>query len=141
MSQSKVLKLCLKERSLLETVLKGSEDWKNDAGSLLQDARCFFDMTNISDGLTGVLISRIENLVTRIESVRKTGLSFGLDLDEIPKLEDACSALQWCEKALSFCSNIPSFEVFFNDKSSVRVCGRVCGVGVVVVCLFFFFCL
>lgn len=109
-SQSKVLKLCLKERSLLETVLKDCEDWKNDAGSLLQDARYFFDMTNISDEFTGVLISRIESLVTRIESVKKTGLSFGLDLDEIPKLEDACSALQWCEKALSFCSNIPSFE-------------------------------
>ncbi|EXB37360.1 Lysine-specific demethylase 5A [Morus notabilis] len=109
-SQSKLLKVSLKERRMVETVLKDCEEWKSDAGSLLQDASRLFDTTNICDGLTGGLISRIECLVTRIEFVKKTGLSFGFDLDEIPKLEDACSTLQWCEKALSFCSNAPSFE-------------------------------
>lgn len=96
---------------MLETVLKDSEEWKNNACSLLQDTGCLFDMTNVCDGLISGLTSKIECLITRIDSVKKKGLSFGFDLDEIPKLENAYSTLQWCKRALSFCSSAPSFKV------------------------------
>ncbi|PON84593.1 Autoimmune regulator [Trema orientale] len=109
-SQSKLLKASLRERRMLETVLEDSEEWKDNVCSLLQDTECLFDMTNICCGLISDLTSKIECLVTRIESVKKKGLSFGFDLDEIPKLEDACSTLQWCKRALSFCSSAPPFK-------------------------------
>ncbi|KAF4403837.1 hypothetical protein CsatB_003771 [Cannabis sativa] len=109
-SQSKLLKVSLRERSMLETVLRDSEDWKSNASFILRDTQCLFDTTEISDGLLCDLSSKIESLVTRIESVKKKGSSFGFDLDEIPKLEDACSTLQWCKRAFSFCSSAPPFK-------------------------------
>jgi len=48
-----------------------------------------------------------------MESVTKSGLSLGFDFREIPELQGDCSALQWCKKALSFCSGAPSLEVNF----------------------------
>ncbi|RVW16302.1 hypothetical protein CK203_067733 [Vitis vinifera] len=43
-----------------------------------------------------------------IEAILETGLSLGFDFDEIPKLQNARSILQWCNKALSFCSVAPA---------------------------------
>lgn len=111
MSQSNLLKVSLKERRSLQTVLNNCKEWKHDACSLLQDALCLFDVANCGDGLAIGLTSDIENLLPRIESAKTNGLSLGFELNEIQKLEDACSTLQWCKKALSFCSVAPSFEV------------------------------
>lgn len=96
---------------MLETVLKDCEEWKNNASSLLQDAQGLIGISDVHDGSIGSLSSRIECLVARIESVVKKGLDFGYDLNEIPRLEDACSLLQWCKKAISFCHSAHSLEV------------------------------
>ena len=123
-SQSKLLKVSLKERSMLETVLRDCDEWKNDASSLLQETAQLFDVADICDGSVGIITSRTDCLVARIESVIKKGFSFGFDLDEIPKLKDACSALHWCKNALSFCSGAPSFKVTnlsYDDMMSFMV--------------------
>lgn len=112
-SQSKLLKVSLKERRLLETVLRNCEEWEHGACSLLQDIWCLLNMTQNGDGVISGVISEIEHLVTRIESTKNTGLSLGFDLNEIPKLEDACNTLQWCRKALFFCSVLPPYKVLF----------------------------
>ncbi|KAL5552082.1 hypothetical protein UlMin_002258 [Ulmus minor] len=131
-SQSKLLKVSLRERKMLEDVLKNCEDWKNDACSVLQAAGFLYESTNVYDGLNTDLILKFELLATRIESVKITGLSFGVDLIEIPKLEDACSTLQWCKKALSFCSYAPAFKDVENlmkvaeELPSIFASGTLC---------------
>ncbi|CAL9030117.1 unnamed protein product [Prunus brigantina] len=109
-SESKCINVSLKEKTMLETVLMNCEEWKHDACSLLQDISCLFDMRISGDGIRDGLISKIESLVKRIESMENTGLSLAFDFDELAKLKDVCSMLQWCKKALSFCSGAPSFE-------------------------------
>lgn len=94
---------------MLETVLKNCEEWEHEARSLLQDAGCIFGLSNIGD----CLISKMECIISKMESVSKSGLSLGFDFREIPELQGDCSALQWCKKALSFCSGAPSLEVNF----------------------------
>ncbi|KAJ0048148.1 hypothetical protein Pint_15199 [Pistacia integerrima] len=109
-SHSKILKISLEEQGTLETVLKNCEEWQHHASSLLQNAGCLLDTGNIGDGLSNGLTSKIQHLLTSMESIIKAGSSLGFDFHEIPKLQNACSTLQWCNKALSFCSFAPSFE-------------------------------
>ncbi|PSS04169.1 Lysine-specific demethylase [Actinidia chinensis var. chinensis] len=109
-SQSNLLKISLKERSMLQTVLDRCIEWENDACSTLHSAACFLDSENIDDGITSGLLSKIEQQVIAMESAIKAGFSLGLDFGEIPKLQDTCSTLRWCLKALSFCSAVPQLE-------------------------------
>ncbi|XP_059443641.1 lysine-specific demethylase JMJ17 isoform X2 [Corylus avellana] len=109
-SQSKILKISLEESRVLETVLKNCEEWEQEARSLLQDAGCIFGSSNIGDGIVNCLISKMECIISKMECVTKSGLSLGFNFREIPELQGNCSALQWCKKALSFCSGAPSFE-------------------------------
>ncbi|KAL4603864.1 hypothetical protein ACB092_10G153600 [Castanea dentata] len=109
-SQSKHLKISLDERRVLETFLKKCEEWVCDACTLLQDVGRIFSMCNIGDGIGNCVISKMECMVSKVESTMKSGLSLGFDFCEIPELQDACSTLQWCKKALSFCSGAPAFE-------------------------------
>ncbi|XP_050266962.1 lysine-specific demethylase JMJ17 isoform X1 [Quercus robur] len=109
-SQSKLLKISLDERRVLETFLKKCEEWVCDACSLLQDVGLIFNMCNVGDGIGNCVISKVECMVSKVESTMKSGLSLGFDFREIPELQDACSTLQWCKKALSFCSGAPAFE-------------------------------
>ncbi|XVE57876.1 hypothetical protein DITRI_Ditri04bG0125600 [Diplodiscus trichospermus] len=109
-SQSKFLKITLEQQSMLETVLEKCMEWQHDAYSLLQDVKCLYGVTDIGDGRSNGLISKIEHLVNLLESAIKDGLSLRLDFPEIPKLQDACSALHWCNKVLSFCYLSPSYE-------------------------------
>ena len=112
-SQSKLLKISLDERRVLETFLKKCEEWVCDACSLLQDVGRIFNMCNIGDGIGNCVISKVECMVSKVEATMKSGLSLGFNFREIPELQDACSTLQWCKKALSFCSGAPAFEVIF----------------------------
>ncbi|KAH7550304.1 hypothetical protein JRO89_XS13G0168000 [Xanthoceras sorbifolium] len=107
-SQSKFLKISLEEIGILENILQNCEQWQLDASSLLQDVGCLLDTTGV--GMSNGLMSKIEHMVTSMESVTKAGLSLGFDFHEIPKLQKACSTLQWCNKTLSFCSFAPSFQ-------------------------------
>lgn len=96
---------------MLEKVLKNCEEWQYHASSLLQDAGCLLNIDDIGDCLSNGLLSKIEQLVTSMESITNDGLSLGFDFHEIPKLQNACSMLRWCNKALTFFSAIPAFEV------------------------------
>ncbi|XP_028088427.1 lysine-specific demethylase 5A isoform X1 [Camellia sinensis] len=109
-SQSKLLKICLREQSMLQTVLDNCIEWQHEASSSLHAMACFLNTDTIDDAIASALISKIEQQVTSMESVIKAGLSLGLDFGEIPKLQDACSTLSWCFKALSFCSDDPQLE-------------------------------
>ncbi|KAH9719671.1 transcription factor jumonji (JmjC) domain-containing protein [Citrus sinensis] len=109
-SQSKFLKISLKEQTELEKVINNCERWQNHASSLLQDARCLLDKDDIGDGLSNSLVSKIEQLITSMESAANCGLSLGFDFHEISELQNACSTLHWCKKALSFLSVSPSLE-------------------------------
>jgi histone demethylase JARID1 len=121
-SQSKLLKISLDERRVLESILKNCEEWEHDACSLLQDIGCIFDICNIGDVIGSSLISKMEFMVSKVESITKRGLCLGFDLHEIPELQDACSTLQWCKKALSFCSSAPAFEVILLKLTWIYRC-------------------
>lgn len=109
-SQSKLLKINLRERSMLQTVLDNCIEWQNDASSTLHAVGCFL-YTEITDNvIASGLLEEVEQQVIALESFIKAGLSLGLDFCEIPKLQDACSTLRWCFKALSFCSVVPQLE-------------------------------
>ncbi|KAJ9173612.1 hypothetical protein P3X46_016729 [Hevea brasiliensis] len=108
--QSKLLKITLDERRMLEIILKNCEEWKQVACNALQDAGCILSTSYVGDGKNSDLTMRIGLSVTRIESITKAGLSLGFDFLEIPKLQNACSMLQWCNRALSLCYAAPSFE-------------------------------
>ncbi|KAG6685054.1 hypothetical protein I3843_12G093300 [Carya illinoinensis] len=109
-SQSKLLKISLEESRVLETVLRNCKEWEHDACSALQDAMCIFDLSDMGDGMGKCLILKIESVVSKIESVIKSGSSLHFDFCEIPDLQGAHSTLQWCKKVLSFCSGAPAFE-------------------------------
>ncbi|XWS48929.1 hypothetical protein CRYUN_Cryun13aG0119400 [Craigia yunnanensis] len=109
-SQSRFLKITLEQQSVLEEVLEKCMEWKHGAYSLLQDVECLYGVTDIGDGRSNGLISKIEHLVNLLESAIKAGLSLGLDFPEIPKLQNACSTLRWCNKVLSFCYLTPPYE-------------------------------
>ncbi|KAK8584321.1 hypothetical protein V6N13_109707 [Hibiscus sabdariffa] len=109
-SQSRFLKITFRQQDVLKTILEDSKRWQHDACSLLQDLECLYGVSDIGDGRSNGLILKIDHLVNLLESVTKAGLFLGLDFPEIPKLQNACSTLHWCNKVLSFCYLMPSYE-------------------------------
>ncbi|KAF7810274.1 lysine-specific demethylase rbr-2 [Senna tora] len=109
-SQSKLLRVSLKETRMLEIVLKNCNEWESDASSLLQDAQGVFELDDVVHGISSGLMSKVEGLIARVQSTTTSGLSLGFDFDKIPKLKATCSTLQWCKKILSFCNLSPSLE-------------------------------
>ncbi|XVF51494.1 hypothetical protein PTKIN_Ptkin04bG0189600 [Pterospermum kingtungense] len=109
-SQSRFLKITLEQQIMLKKVLEKCMKWQHDAHSLLQDVECLYGVTDIGDGRSNGLISKIKHLVNLLESAIKSGLTLGLDFPEIPKLQNACSTLHWCNKVLSFCYLTPHYE-------------------------------
>ncbi|XP_050375974.1 lysine-specific demethylase JMJ17 [Argentina anserina] len=126
-SESNNLKVSMKEIKILETVLMNCEEWENDVCSLLQDTRCLLDMTVISEGISEGLISKIEHVLARIGSLENTGLSLTFDFVEHAQLKDACSMLQWCKKAISFCSAAPTLEDVESLMSDASCCTNASG--------------
>lgn len=110
-SQSKRLKISMEERRTLELVLNNCKIWEYEACSLLDDARHLFELDNTVHEISSDLMSRVEDLITRIQSAIASGVSLGFDFSDISKLEASCSTLRWCKRALSFCNYSPSLEV------------------------------
>lgn len=110
-AESKLLKVSLKELAKLQSLLRDCEAWENDALSLLESAECLFNMQDIGIEITNGLSIKIDGVLDRINIATTAGLSLGFDFVEIPKLQNAYSTLQWCLKALSFCSSTPFLEV------------------------------
>ncbi|XP_012086902.1 lysine-specific demethylase 5B isoform X2 [Jatropha curcas] len=108
--QSKLLKITLAEQRMLEMVLKNCEEWEQVASSALQDAGCILGTSFVGDGKTIDLTARIGHLVAQMESIIKAGISLGFDFLGLPELQNACSVLQWCSRALSFYYAAPSLE-------------------------------
>lgn len=129
-SESKDLKVSMKEIKILETVLRNCEEWKHDACSLLQDTRCLLDMATNGEGISEGLISKIEHVLARIGSMENTSLSLTFDFVELAKLKDACSLLQWCKKAISFCFAIPTLEVKLFIPVTINFVCHVCDLSV-----------
>ena len=78
-SHSKLLKVSLDERRMLEMVMKNCDEWQQDACSALQDARCILS-TDLNDGgKYGCLFGKVEHLATRMESICKADLSLSFD--------------------------------------------------------------
>lgn len=110
-SQSELLKISLEERTKIHSVLKNCTEWAHDTCSLLEDVGCLFNMHNLRNASINDLIPKIGFLITKTESILGTGSSLGFDFEEIPKLQTACSTLQWCNEALSFCTATPTLQV------------------------------
>ncbi|XP_008437262.1 lysine-specific demethylase JMJ17 isoform X3 [Cucumis melo] len=109
-SQSKFHKVALEESRVLAAVLRKCEDWKDGANSLLQEIDNLWNVDDIGDGLSNCLILKIKQLVDRINAIITAGISLGYDFCEISRLQSACSTLMWCNKVLSLCDAIPSYQ-------------------------------
>lgn len=96
---------------MLAEVLRKCENWKDGANFLLQDIDNLLNADDIGDGLSNCLIPKIEQLVDRIDTIITAGISLGYDFREISRLQSACSTLMWCNKVLSLCHGIPSYQV------------------------------
>ncbi|KAL8053846.1 hypothetical protein ABFX02_05G100200 [Erythranthe guttata] len=108
--ESKDLKVHLEECSLLENILKKGMEWEQDASCLLQNAEQLRNINIIGEGSTSCLVPNLERQVLLIEAAMEAGISLGLEFNMTLKLQDACSMLKWCIKALSFSTSIPSHE-------------------------------
>ena len=115
LSKSRFLKIVLEEKCVIETVWKNCMEWQRNATSVLQDVDCLYIVTDIGDGRSNGLISKIEHLLTSLESVTKAGLSLHLDFPEIQKLQNASSVLKWCNQVLSSCHMTPPYEVITSN--------------------------
>lgn len=118
MLESEDLKVYLEECSLLKKILKKGVEWEQDANSLLQNAEHLWNIDIIGEGTTSCLILRLERQVLSIETAMKAGVSLGLEFSMIPKLQDACSTLKWCIKAISFSSIVPTRKVILLSFTS-----------------------
>lgn len=110
-SQSKFLKISMEECCILESILQNCNDWQSNASSLLQDFERVLDTTGVNAEMKDGLMSTIDHLIISIGSARNDGLSLGFHFHEISQLDNSCSVLSWCKRALSFCYFAPSFEV------------------------------
>ncbi|KAF8116143.1 hypothetical protein N665_0020s0007 [Sinapis alba] len=110
-SQSRSLSVQLQEPMILETLLLNCERWQCDNHHLLQETEDLLDIAKIDDGMPSTILPKIMDLMTRVDSARTSGLSLGLNLDELPKLHSASLKLGWCCKTISLSSSSPSSEL------------------------------
>uniref|UniRef100_A0A1J3J9J7 Multicopy suppressor of chk1 protein 1 n=1 Tax=Noccaea caerulescens TaxID=107243 RepID=A0A1J3J9J7_NOCCA len=110
-SQSKSLSVQLQEPMILETLLLNCERWQCDNHQLLQETEDLLDSAKIDDGMDITILSKIMDLITRVDSARKSGLALGLNFDELPKLQTASLKLGWCCKTISLSSSSFSSEL------------------------------
>lgn len=110
-TQSKSLNVQLQEPRILETLLLNCERWQCDNHQLLQETEDLLDNAKIDDGMHNNILPKILDLITRVDSARKSGLSLGLNFDELPKLQTASLKLGWCCKTITLSSSSPSSEV------------------------------
>ncbi|XP_031125306.1 lysine-specific demethylase lid isoform X2 [Ipomoea triloba] len=120
-SQSKLLKISLREQPLIQTLLDKCMKWKQDACSLLNDADCLLNVDVMGDQNFSSLSQKLEHQISLMESAIQAAHYLGFEFDMISKLQGACSTFQWCVKALSFSSTVPSIEEI---EKSLEIAGR-----------------
>ncbi|KAI3710834.1 hypothetical protein L2E82_40628 [Cichorium intybus] len=109
-SESKLLKICLKERGLLKDVLQNYMQWEHHVCSALHDAELVLNILDVSDEISSVLISKIGDRIGKMESLLKSEFSVCFDSVVIPKLQETCAILCWCFMALNFHAVDPSLK-------------------------------
>ncbi|CAL1375354.1 unnamed protein product [Linum trigynum] len=111
LGQSNWLKVSLSECERLQVILRDCEEWEKVARSALNDAICIFNVGDIMVPETSSeLVSEIQCLHSRMESIKVAGSSLRCDLPEILEVQNASSTLQWCARALSLCTSAPSWQ-------------------------------
>lgn len=110
-AQSKSLSVQLQEPRILETLLRNCERWQCDNHQLLQDTEDLLATAKTDDGKHSTILPEIMDLITRVASARTSGLSLGLNLEELPKLQTASLKLGWCYETILLGSSSPSPEV------------------------------
>lgn len=115
-SQSKSLSVQLQEPRILETLLLNCEKWQCDTHQLLQEFEDLLDEVKIDDGMHSTILPKIMDLISRVDSARKYGLSLALNFVELPKLQTASLKLGWCCKTITLSSNSPSSEVQITNR-------------------------
>ncbi|KAI0500585.1 hypothetical protein KFK09_018799 [Dendrobium nobile] len=103
---SKSLKVNLHGSERLEMSLNDIYEWEHNTCLLIEDATSFLEEAS-SFTTINHLILRIEELLSRANSVTKNGISMCVVLSELPKLQQATFTLKWTLSALSFCTRIP----------------------------------
>jgi histone demethylase JARID1 len=110
-TQAKLLNVQLQEPRILETLLLNCERWQCDNHQLLQETEDLLDNAKIDDGTHSNILPKIMDLITRVDSARRSGLALGLNFDELPKLRTASLKLGWCCKTITLSSSSPTSEV------------------------------
>ncbi|XP_013611381.1 PREDICTED: lysine-specific demethylase 5D isoform X2 [Brassica oleracea var. oleracea] len=110
-AQSKSLSVQLQEPRILETLLRNCERWQCDNHQLLQDTEDLLATAKTDDGKHSTILPEIMDLITRVASARTSGLSLGLNLEELPKLQTASLKLGWCYETILLGSSSPSPEL------------------------------
>ncbi|CAN4077732.1 unnamed protein product [Withania somnifera] len=108
-SESKLLKLSLRESLMIQTLLDTCTRWEQDACSVLHDTEWLLNVEKLDYEILSSL-GKIEKQIQAIDSVVEAGQGLGFKFDMVPKLQDACSTLRWCFRALSFATAIPTLE-------------------------------
>ncbi|XP_042755889.1 lysine-specific demethylase JMJ17 isoform X2 [Lactuca sativa] len=106
--KSKLLKMCLEERSLLEDVLRNYIKWEHHACSALHDAESLLNILDVN--LSYDIVFKLGDQITKMESIMKAEYSLRFDSVVIPKLQETCAILQWCFIALNFHAVDPTLK-------------------------------
>ncbi|KAI3713400.1 hypothetical protein L1987_71977 [Smallanthus sonchifolius] len=109
-SESKLLKMYLEERFLLEDILQKYMEWEHSACSALSDADALLNILDVDDEISFDIISTIQGHVAKLESTMENELSLCFDNIVIPRLQEACAFLNWCSKALAFRPSVPTLK-------------------------------
>ncbi|KAJ8439428.1 hypothetical protein Cgig2_001768 [Carnegiea gigantea] len=109
-SRSKILEVSLAEQMAIKTVMRNCEEWRSQACFFLNDVEEMMNRKDTFKRVRADVISDIEQLRIKVETVAAAGLSLGYDFCEISMLQNASSILQWCSKVLFLCSEAPSLE-------------------------------
>ncbi|CAN0841302.1 Lysine-specific demethylase JMJ17 [Linum grandiflorum] len=110
LAQSDSLKVSLTECKRLQMILRNCEDWQQIARPALCDAECVLNVGDTFPENKSVLESEIRHLHSKMESILLAGSALRFDLPEIVEVQNASSTLQWCARALFFCSVSSSCE-------------------------------
>ncbi|XP_076925820.1 lysine-specific demethylase JMJ17-like [Bidens hawaiensis] len=108
--ESKLLKMYLKERVLLEDVLQKYMQWEHNAFSALNDAESLLNILDAVDEIPSDIISTIKDHVAKMETIMKNELSLRFDSIVFSKLQETGAFLGWCSKALIFRAGVPTLE-------------------------------
>lgn len=109
--ESKLLKMHLEERVLLEDVLQKYMQWEHNAFSALNDAESLLNILDAVDEIPSDVISTIKDHVAKMETIMKNELSLRFDSIVSSKLQETSMFLGWCSKALIFRAGVPTLKV------------------------------